>query len=587
MPFDAICISAVVKELQSEIEGSRIDKIYQTEKDEINLLLYGHNGSKRLLISAAQGNARIHLTQTKKDNPQNPPMFCMLLRKHISGARINSITQWGLDRVIILSMDCYDELGVAVQKQLILEAIGKSCNLALVDNTGRIVDCIRRTGGDISAARSMLPGMFYHFPEGQKKLDPREASEDVVKHLFSETIADQFCDKWLLDNFFGISPLIARELVFRAGVEGKRLSELNEQQKDALCAQMICLRECVNEESFEPWLIKIEEKAKDFSFMPILQYGPNSQNVKGDSFSQMLDSFYEHRDRMEYLRQRSKETIRAVKSARDRTKRKLENQREELRESLDRDFYRKAGDIITANIYAMQKGMASLTAVDFYDENAGEIEIKLDPLKTPQQNAAAYYKTYTKLRTAEKYLAEQIKKNENELNYLESVLDELERAESKSDIFAIRSELEQSGYFRQNRKKHEKPQYAKPYLYCSSAGLKIAVGRNNIQNDELTLKTAEKRDIWLHTQKIHGSHVILFTKGKEPDELSITEAAMLAAWHSQARLSTNVPVDYTMVKYVKKPNGAKAGMVVYETYNTAFVTPDEKIIEKLRENGQS
>lgn len=584
MPLDAICLSAVLGELRNELAGSRIEKIYQPDRNEIILQLRGAEGQRRLLLSASPGRARVHFTEARKENPQNPPMFCMLLRKHIGGARISGVSQPELERVVIIELDCYDEMGSAVKKQLVLEAIGRSCNIILVDENGRIIDCIRRSAGDVTSARQMLPGLFYRMPPPQDRKSILDADEAGILEALEHEAGDPHCDKWIQDNFFGMSPLVCRELAFRAGAEGKRLSELNREGMVRVAAGLAGLKSLIESGGFVPYTLFKDGEAKDYSFMPIMQYGGSMSGGSSEGFSELLESFYAERDMAERIRQRGRETVRAVTNARDRIQRKLVSQRAELDNSQNRDKFRRAGDIITANLYRMRRGMTLLRAEDFYDPECREVEIMLDPLLSPQHNAEKYYKDYTKAKSAEKYLTGQIKKGEAELEYLESALDALSRAEGEQDLREIRAELEETGVIRRKVSKQAKAvKPSGPIRYRSSSGLRIAVGRNNTQNDLLTMKTAFKTDIWLHTQKIHGSHVILFTGGGDADEQSLLEAAMLAALHSQAKNGENVPVDYTPVRFVKKPPGARPGMVIYETYNTMYVTPDAALAESLRE----
>ena len=380
-------------------------------------------------------------------------------------------------------------------------------------------------------------------------------------------------DKLLLDSFTGLSPLVARELAFRAGGDQERLA-----------AELEKLKNNVNENGLTPYLLVREGKPVDFTVLPILQYGPEMESRPQASFSQMLDEFYERREAADRVRQRGQDLVKAVTSARDRTARKLANQTRELEATRDRERLRELGDILTSNLHAMERGMEVLRAVDFYDPEGREVEIRLDPLLAPQQNAAKYYKDYNKAKTAEQMLTIQLEKGTRELEYLNSVLENLSLAEGERDLQEIRQELVETGYLRRGKTaaKRQKRVSGKPMEFRSSAGLRISVGKNNSQNDQLTTKLAYKSDIWLHTQKIHGSHVILWLEGGEADAQSLTEAAILAATFSQAGEGSRVPVDYTPVKYVKKPAGARPGMVVYTTYQTAVVDPDPELAKQLR-----
>ena len=572
MPLDALCLTAVAEELRPVLEGAKIDKIYQPTRDEVVLFLRGQGENVRLLLSANPGHPRAHLTTLTRENPDKPPMFCMLLRKHLLGGRILELNQPPLERILDFRLETIDELGDRVERRLVLEAMGRSANLILLDGEGRIIDCIRRIDGDLSKGqRQVLPGLFYRQPPVPDKLNPFTLSEDeLLAALDNPTQKEP--EKLLMDTFTGLSPLIARELAFRAG------------GAEGLYSALLKLRKDVKENNFTPYLLVRDGKPVDFSFLPILQYGPETESIRQESFSVMLDGFYERREAAERVRQRGQDLVKTVTNARDRTARKLANQEKELAATLDREKLREQGDIITSNLHVMEKGMTVLKAMNFYDPECREIEIKLDPLLTPQLNAAKYYKEYNKAKTAEKMLTLQIEKGERELEYLNSVLENLELAEGERDLGEIRQELTDTGYLRRAKTaaKREKRVAGKPMEFRSSAGLRITVGKNNSQNDQLTTKMAYKSDIWLHTQKIHGSHVILWLEGGEADAQSLTEAAVLAATFSQARESTRVPVDYTPVKYVKKPAGARPGMVIYTTYQTAVVDPDPELAKRLR-----
>ncbi len=582
MPLDAICMTALCRELAPVVTGAKIDKIYQPERDEILLALRSPTaGNVRLLLTANPAHPRMQLTEAGRENPATPPMFCMLLRKHLTGGRIQSLTQPPMERLLELELEALDELGCRVRRRLVLEAMGRRANLILLDDEGRIIDCLRRVDADMSAQRQVLPGLFYRLPPTLDKRNPLELAEGELGRLVEEAPEERKISDWLLDTFGGISPLIAREIAFRSTGDTDGRTGGNQA---AVERELSGLIELVKENHFSPILLKKEEKASDFSFQPILQYGPGTECETLPSFSVLLDRFYAAKETSERVRQRGQDLIRALTNARDRTARKLRNQERELEATYDRERLRQLGDIVTSNLHQLSRGMASFRTNDFYDPEYREIDVPLDPLLTPQQNAAKYYKDYNKAKNAERFLTEQIEKGTRELDYLESVLEEVSRAEGERDLQEIRQELTDTGYLRKNKggKKPEKRLAPKPMEFRSTAGLKISVGKNNTQNDQLTCKLAYKSDLWLHTQKIHGSHVILWTEGKEPDQQSITEAAILAAYFSQAKEGKNVPVDYTPVKFVKKPNGAKPGMVIYETYSTAYVTPEEELVKRLR-----
>ena len=590
MPLDALCLSGLVHELDQTVTGGKIDKIYQPGRDEILLAVRTPaHGNVRLLLSANPNHPRPQLTQIARENPDTPPMFCMLLRKHLSGARLLAVEQPPLERVVMFTLEALNELGDRVERKLVLEAIGRRSNLILLDESGRILDCMRRVESSLGTGnanqRALLPGMFYRLPPAQEKRDPAAQSRVELEALLSAAPEEAQADKWLLDTFSGLSPLVCRELAFQAGgATDVRLNVLGPDGRMRLLDGLERLLSQVRDHNVSPTLLSRDGAPWDFTFFSIAQYGTLVECIPFPSFSELLDRFYEQREHLERVKQRGQDLIRSVTTARDRTARKIAHQEQELSATQDRERLRELGDILTSNLYQMERGMARLHTVDFYDPEGKEIDIKLDPLLTPQQNAAKYYKEYNKAKTAEVMLTQQLEKNRRELDYLNSVLDTIPLAEGEKDLGEIRQELTDTGYLRRpsKAKGREKRVVSKPMEFRSSSGLRISVGKNNTQNDLLTCKQAFKSDIWFHTQKIHGSHVILWTEGREPDLQSIHEAACLAAWFSQARDSSKVPVDYTPVKYVKKPNGARPGMVVYTTYETAWVTPDGELAKRLR-----
>lgn len=575
MPLDAICLQGVVGELAPQLTGSRIEKIQQPARDQIILLL---RGSRRLFLNAGANQPRIHLTEQLRDNPSQPPMFCMLLRKHLSGGIIESVRQEPLERVVTLTVLSSDEMGERSRFTLVWEGMPRRANLILCDRDGRIIDCLRRVDLEAEQDRQVLPGLFYRLPTRQDKRSPLSVTEEEFAALLERAAPDAPLDGWLLDTFTAISPLVARELTVRACGS----TDAPASQGNALWDVFSRWQQSVSENTFTPTLIKRNGSLADFTYGPVTQYGTYAETEVYDSFSHLLDDFYEKREQAERVKQKGRDLLKTATTARDRVRRKLAAQEKELAACQDRDHLRICGELITANLYRMERGQSRLTAQNYYDENCADVDIPLDVRLSPQENAARYFKQYAKAKTAEKYLTAQLQRGGEELQYLESVLQELAQAESEQDFNDIRTELTDGGYLRGRGKKQPGFQRAsKPREFRSSAGLRILVGRNNRQNDRLTTKDADKRDIWLHTQKIHGSHVILCTDGTEPDEQSLMEAASLAAYFSQAQGSTKVPVDYTPVKFVKKPAGAKPGMVVYTTYQTMLADPDEELVKHL------
>ena len=565
MPLDAICLSGVVRELEEAVLGLRIEKVQQPSRDQVVLTL---RGNRKLLLCAGASQARVHLTRAQRENPAAPPMFCMLLRKHLGGGRIAAVEQPVLERVVSLTVDIVDEMGEPGRRKLVAECMGRRSNLILLDGEGRIVDCLRRVDMEMSQQRQVLPGLFYRLPPGQEKANPLEIDREGFRALLRQPGESREADALLLDSFFGMSPLVCREIAAGGELEDS----------------FFRWQETVREGRFTPWLLTRDGAPFDFSYLPIRQYGGEMALEERESFSALLDEFYEKREQAERVRQRGADLQRAASTARDRAKRKLAMQEKEYAQTQDRDRLRLSGELITANLYRMEKGQKLLRAENYYEEGCPVMDIPLDPLLTPQQNAAKYFKRYSKAKTAEKYLTEQMASARRERDWLESVLDELSRAETEQDFLDIRRELREAGYLRgqSGGKKEPKRPPSRPRAFRSSGGFLILVGRSNTQNDQLT-RESSKTDYWFHTQRIHGSHVILRAEGREPDEASMTEAAVLAAWFSQGRESASVAVDYTQVRNVKKPNGARPGMVVYDPYQTAYVKPDGNLVKRLAE----
>ena len=574
MPLDAVCLQAVVAELAPQITGSRIEKIQQPARDQVVLLL---RGNRRLLLSAGGGQPRLHLTELPRDNPAQPPMFCMLLRKYLSGGIIESIQQAPLERVVTLTVSAADELGERSQFSLILEAVARRANLILADKDGHIIDCLRRIDFEMNPDRQVLPGLFYHLPTPPDKVSPFTVTEEEFAALAAAAGEGAPADQWLVRTVNGLSPLVARELTFRAcGSTDAPVTG----HTAALWSAFAAWRDTVNEKHFTPAMLKRSGVPMDFTYLHVGQYGGAAEEETYTSFSRLLDDFYEKREQAERVKQKGQDLVKTASNGAARLRRKIAAQEQELAESKNRDKWRVYGELITANLYRMERGMSRLTAQNYYDPDCADVDIPLDVRLSPQENAAKYFKKYTKAKTAEKYITAQLEKARVELTYLESVLQELTLAESEQDFNDIRAELTDGGYLRaKGRKQPQRP--SKPREFRSTAGLRILVGRNNRQNDRLTAKDAEKWDIWLHTQRIHGSHVILCTGGAQPDEQSLLEAASLAAYFSQAQDGTKVPVDFTPVKYVKKPAGSPPGFVNYTNYKTILADPSEEMVKRL------
>ena len=568
MAFDAFFLSAVLEEIRGKATGARVEKIHQPGRDSVLLLLRCEGGREKLLFAPNPAAPRLHLTDASPENPPEPPMFCMLLRKHLMGARLNRITQPEMERCAVFWFDCTDEMGFPVQKRLVAELMGRTCNLYLLGPDGRIIDCLRRIGLDETAKRPALPGLLYQEPERVEKISPLEAD---FSHILSMQAPDVLSDR-LMDVLGGLSPLVCREAaLFTAGDVDARMADLPE---DA--AEKLALFFAEHLQHPAPYLYTASDGTpKQFAFCPIRQYG---NSTRMDSFAQLLDSFYTLKDRRDAMRQKSQAVRKTVSNLLQRVRRKLAVQEKELTATFDRERTRQLGDIVTANIHRIQRGQSILQAEDFYDENMSLIDIPLNVTLSPQQNAARFYKDYTRMKNAEKELTRQIELGEQEEMYLRSVMEELDRAETEAELDEIRRELQDGGYVRAEGKKRLQKGKVQPMRFQSTDGYPIYVGRNNRQNDELTFKLARKDDLWLHASKVHGSHVIVSCGGTKPPDDTVTQAAQLAAYYSESKGGQNLPVDVTPVKQVKKVPGAKPGMVIYHTYNTIYVNPYPDIV---------
>ncbi|MBQ2564579.1 MAG: NFACT family protein [Oscillospiraceae bacterium] len=572
MPLDAVVIHAIKEELEKELIGARIDKVQMPERDVLLLSVRGNMGNRKLLLSANTGSARIQFTENVYENPSEPPMFCMLMRKHLVGARIQSITQPDFDRLLVLDLSVRDEMGILTEKKLVMELMGRASNIILVDDKGNIIDCIRRADFGENAMRRLLPGMIYRRPLPQEKTPFFAADDEQRTEIGRRCALSANPEKSIMEYFSGLSPLISRELVYRCHGQTEFLPEA-----------MDALKESVVKSEFEPVILMREGNPFDFSYMRISQYGETMELAEYSSFSELLDAFFSQKDHAESMRRKSRDLLHKTKSARDRTQRKLNARRQEMEKADDREQIRKEADLITANIYKLKKGMASFSCEDFYEPDCPERVILLDPLKTPQQNAAQKYKEYNKLKNAREHLTKLIEENTAQLDYLNSVMDEIERAESERDLAEIRRELITTGYLRTKKNaRKEKVRAQGPLSFQSDDGFRILVGRNNAMNDDLSIRKARRTDYWLHTKSVHGSHVIIVCDDQTPPARTIEQAAAIAAYYSQARAGGKTPVDFTMVRNLKKPSGAMPGFVIYHVYETILAEPDEQLVMRLK-----
>ena len=499
-------------------------------------------------------------------------MFCMLLRKHLSGARLTQVEQLPMERMAEFTFDCIDELGDQVRKKLVAELMGRTCNLYLLGPDGRILDCLRRVGIDESK-RPALPGLYYQPPEPMEKQDPREMTREDYVNLLTGPGADLLADR-LMDCLGGLSPLVCREAaLYAAGSVDARIEALSPETAGERLGLFF------TEHGKHPapyYYCAPDGTPKQFAFCPIRQYG---QYLQAQTFGGLLDEFYTVRDRKDAMRQKSQAVRKTVQNLCQRISKKLAIQEKELTATYDRERLRQLGDILTANIHRITKGQTFVDVEDFYDENMSTIRVELSPLLSPQQNAAKFYKDYTRMKNAEKELTRQLQLGRDELQYLQSVLEELNRAQTEAELEEIRRELQEQGYVKADAgRKRPKQGKLSPMRFESTDGYPIYVGRNNQQNDELTFRLARKDDIWCHASKVHGSHVIISCGGTQPPDDTVTQAAQLAAYYSEAGSGQNVAVDVTPVKQVKKTPGSKPGMVIYHTYKTVIANPYQDIV---------
>ena len=582
MAFDAGMVAAITAELQAAVP-SRVEKVLQPDRDEIVLLLHTADGNRRLVFAAGASNPRFGFTETVKENPIAAPMFCMLLRKHLGGARLLQIEQIGFERAVRFTFGTKDELGFAVQRFLILEIMGKYSNLSLLDESDKILGVLRPVDFSMSQKRQLLPGMRYELPPAQEKKKPLTETQEGFFAAARAADGTMPAAKFLTAAYAGLSALSAREIVFCA-------AKRTDAALDACILRMlwesfakVCTR--IRTGKFSPMLLSDGDgRPMEYSFFPILQYGDAAAAETMPSFCALLDRYFTRRDQIDRMRLRAKDISHLLSTATARLERKLAAQRQELAECEKMDEYRRRGDAITAGIWQLRRGMETATLCDYDADPVTEIQVTLDARLTPAQNAQRYYKRYQKAKTAKEQLTRQVAAAEEELSYLASVAESLRHAEGQSDLDEIRAELYESGYasrMKQYQKKKLPPMRLAEYR--TSGGYRVFAGKNNRQNEYLSHRLAGRDDYWFHAKDRPGGHVVLFCAGmEEPSELDFTQAAMIAAWYSDAKETKNIPVDYTKVRYLKKPAGAKPGMVIYHTYWSAYVTPEEEKVAALR-----
>ncbi len=583
MPFDGIMVNCIARELDKVLQGSRIERVYQPEKDEIGMQIRTRTGRFRLIASANTAFPRIHLSTDHKKNPDNAPMFCMFLRKHVGGGFINRVTCDNFERIVTIHTQNTDEMGDTVEKKLIIEIMGKHSNIILTNQDDVILDAIKHVDQEINRVREIMPARPYILPPPQDKITIDRFDVEEFNNLQTE----QPTDKVILSYIKGFSPVLCNEICYRADVEPRLpFDKASTDEKIRLSEQIKKIKTTVTTKSYDFCIAYSADPIPvpiDFHCIDLSRY---SSVKKFETANEMLDHFYVNKDKSERLVQRKSHLKKIIKNNMDRCEKKIAIYDEQLRDTADRDKLKLYGELLTANIYALKQGMNVASVSNYYSENMDIVEIPMDQNKSVQQNAQSYYKRYSKAKTKYEYSIKMIEETKSELEYLESVNQLLDDSVDDEIIDEIKKELELNNYLKQTgrNKKSKDSTASKPYRYYSSDGLRIYVGKNNIQNDNLTLKTAQSNDIWLHTQKIPGSHVIIKKDYDEIPESTIYEAAILAAWHSKAKNSSNVPVDYTKVRNVKKPKNAKPGMVIYEDFKTLRVTPDTVFIDEIKQN---
>ena len=583
MPFDGVVAKCIVTELKEHLLGGRVEKIFQPEVDEIILTIRSKGQNLKLLLSASASYPRIHFTGVSKENPSAPHVFCMLLRKHLSGGRILDVMFHDYERIITINIESTNEMGDLSIKKLIIEIMGRYSNIILVNSENKIIDSIKHVDNETSSVREVMPARTYVLPPAQDKTSPDNLNfDDIIEN--AKELDNIGIEKHLLNTIKGFSPLLCREICYRAGIDGKLpASCTSERSLKSLESVFKSLNACVVNSNFTPCIAFEDiscEKPVDFHCLEMQQYG-GIRLVP--SMSEALDEFYCSKDKSERSRQKKSDILKIMNNGIDRCNKKLALQQEKLRDVSDRDKLKLYGELITANIYCMREGVNLISLPNYYSESLEPVEIHLDENLSPQANAQKYFKQYTKAKSAFVNTNRQLAETLKELEYLESVVQLLENCSTLQEIDEIRQELIEQGYMLQKKKgsPKKKSKASAPLHFKSSDGIDIYVGKNNMQNDYLTLKLASSNDIWLHARNMPGSHVVIKKLQHDIPDSTLLEGAILAAYHSKAKHSSGVPVDYTTVRNVKKPGGAKPGMVIYESFKTIMANPDEEVVKKL------
>jgi predicted ribosome quality control (RQC) complex YloA/Tae2 family protein len=580
MSFDGFTVAAVVSQINAELSGSRVERVNAPTQDEIVLNLRTEDRrSVKLCLSASSNIPKVNITDVVKDNPAQASALCMHLRKHLNSARLVSAEQPGFERVIKLSFQTTDELGYQRPEYIFCEIMGKYSNVILTDADGRIINCVKPVDITTSSKRQVLPGMKYEAPPPQDKLIPTQTSAEDFAAL-CEKYGEYEADSFFIKCFRGFSPLLSREASYLAHASGKPVCE----HGAALYAVFRSIMQRCQSADFSPCIIYDNKKPLDFSVFEIKQYGASADVRQFSDVSECIDRFYSERENSERIKQRGGDILRIINTAELHIKKKTQNIEDDLKRCDDAEKYRLYGDLITANLYRAERGASSISVENYYDENCPTVTVPLDARFSASVNAQKYYKKYNKLKTAKIEAAKRLDQAKQELLYIRTVADALSRSETGEDLEQIRAELYETGYASKMKdEKKRKAAPSKPLRFRTDGGYTVLVGKNNTQNDRLTLKEASRFDWFFHVKDAPGSHVIMVSDGVEPSAEDFTQAAMIAAYYSSKRDGQNVEVDYTLVKNIKKPAGSAPGFVIYGSNYSAVVTPDAELAQRLKE----
>ncbi|MBE6634068.1 MAG: fibronectin/fibrinogen-binding protein [Ruminococcaceae bacterium] len=586
MAFDAGMLACVISEIRRIARGARIERVFQPERDEIVLQMRSFEGGRRLLINAGSASPRIGFTDTQKENPMTPPMLCMLLRKHLQGAKLSEIAQEGFERVVRITFETRDEMGFACKRHLIAEVMGKYSNLMFTDGDDKILSVLHPVDFTTSGLRQVLPGMRYELPPKQEKENPLSETREGFLARLASANPESSCDRYASSAYLGISATVSREIAYRANRESDRT--LGATDPTALADAFFEIVDAIREERFAPCMVLEGDRPVEYAFCQLTHYGNNMTVKPFESAGALLDAFFGGRDREQHIRQRAADVLRILTAADTRIRRKLELQRGELADCEKGIEYKKMADLITGNLHLLQRGMRRVELTDYEDYREdgtfGTCVIELDTRLSPAANAQRFYKRYAKSKTARVELTRQIELGEAELKYIDSVFDALTHAETAADLAEIRDELYRSGYASRMKNYAASKKSSAPVVaeFRTSGGYRVLCGKNNLQNEYITHKLADKNDYWFHVKNLPGSHTVLITNGEEPSERDFTEAAEIAACFSKGADGQNVEVDYTLVRHVKKPAGGKPGLVIYHTNWSCIVTPNAQRIAAMR-----